>query len=145
VVVFALLIGGAGTALTACASGEQRAEDEAVAMMKSELSGMQDTAESVLRSSPDRDNARRAFAGQLDQHVYASSIDGEAITWSLALVGQGGFTTSGNSTVTKLRSCLQVRSAAALQLSLTTVTCPARFTKSPDFETTDREVDLLTR
>lgn len=143
--MFAVLIGGGGTALTACASGEQRAEDEAVADMMGELSGLQDTAKSVLRSSPDRDRARRDLADQLDQHVYASSIDGETITWSLALVGQGGFTTSGSSTVTRLRSCLRMRSDAALQLSLTSVTCPARFTKSPDFETTDREVDLLTR
>jgi hypothetical protein len=113
--------------------------------MRTELSQMQAAAKSVLRSSPNRDRARRDFAGQQDQHVYASSIDGDTITWRLALVGQGGFTTSGSSSVTRLRSCLQLRSTAALELAPTTVTCPARFTKSPNFETSDREVDLLDR
>lgn len=143
--LLALLIGGAGTALTACASSGQQAEDQAVAEMKVELSQMEDAARSLLRSTPNRDRARRDFAGQQDQHIYASSIDGNAITWRLALVGQGGFTTSGSSSVIRLRSCVQLRSAAALELSRTSVTCPARFTKSPDFETTDREVDLLDR
>lgn len=111
--------------------------------MKSQLSKLEDTARYFLRTSPDRDRARRDFALQLDQHVYKSSIDGDVITWSIALVGQGGFGTSYSSTVTWLRSCLQLRSAAALELSRTTVTCPAKFTNSPNFDSTDKEIDLL--
>lgn len=141
--VLALVMGIVGATLTACASGQQRAEDQAVAQMKIELSDLQNSATSLLRSSPDRDSARRAFARELDQHVYSSSMDGNTITWSVALVGQGGHTTSGTSTVIRLRTCLQMRSASALKLSLSTVTCPARFTKSPDFDSTDRDVDLL--
>jgi hypothetical protein len=139
----ALLIGVVGTALTACASGEQKAEDEAVAQMQSKLSELEDTARSFLQSSPDRDSARREFAREQGPYVYTSNIDGNTITWSIALVGQGGFSTSGTSTVTRLRTCLQLRSADALELKLTTVTCPARFTNSPDFDSTDRDVDLL--
>jgi len=133
----------AGAALASCASGEQKAEDQAVVQMKLKLSELENTARASLRSSPDRDHARLSFARELDQHVYASSIDGSAITWSLALVGQGGFSTSGSSTVIRLRTCLQLQSVAGVQLSHTTVTCPARFTKSPDFETTHKEIDLL--
>lgn len=141
--LLALLIGVVGAALTACASGEQKAEDKAVAQMDSELSKLEDTARSFLQTSPDRDSARRDFARELDQHVYASSINGDAITWSIALIGQGDFSTGWTSTVTRLRTCLQMLSADALELKLTTVTCPARFTKSPNFDSTDRDVDLL--
>lgn len=141
--VLALVSGIAAVTLTGCASGEQKAQDQAVAQMTSELSKLQNNATSFLRSSPDRDSARRAFARELDQHVYSSSIEGNSITWSIALVGQGGATTSGTSTVTRLRACLHMRSATALELSLTTVTCPARFKNSPDFDSTDRDIDLL--
>jgi len=142
-VAVALLIGVVGAALTACASGEQRAEDEAIVEMKGQLSELQDGAKSFLRTSHDRDRARRDFALNYGSEVYASSIDGDAITWSIALVGQGGFSTSGTSTVTRLRTCLRMRSADALELKLTTITCPARFTNSPGFDSTDRDVDLL--
>lgn len=139
----ALLIGCAGAALAACTSGEQKAEDQAIAQMKIKLSELDYTAKSSLRSSPDRERARLNFAHELDQHVYASSIKGDAITWKIALVGQGGSTTSGSSTVIRVRACLQLHSVAGVQLSHTTVTCPARFTRSPDFETTQKEIDLL--
>ena len=58
-------------------------------------------------------------------------------------MGQGGRSTSGSSTVIRLRSCLTMQSAVALELKLTTVTCPARFTNSSNFDSTDRDIDLL--
>jgi len=139
----ALMIGTAGVALTACASSEQKAEDQAVAEMTVQLSMLEDTASYFLRTSPDRDSVRRGFAFEQGPYVYSSSIDGDVITWSIALVGQGGFGTSYSSSVIRLRSCLQFRSAAALELSRTTVTCPAKFTNSPNFDSTDRDIDLL--
>jgi hypothetical protein len=139
----ALLLVIAGGALTACASGKQRAEDEAAAELTSKVTKLGDSAKYFLRTSPDRDHARRGFATDQGSYVYASSIVGDAITWSIALVGQGGFSTSGTSTVTRLRTCLQMRSAAGLELSLSTVTCPAEFKNSPDFLSYDRDIDLL--
>jgi hypothetical protein len=137
------MIGVVGAALIGCASGEQKAQDEAVAQMKGQLTKLQGSARHSLRTSSDRGRAREDFARLQGGYVYASSIDGNAINWSIALVGQGGRSTSGSSTVIRLRSCLKMQSAAALELSLTTVTCPARFTSSSNFDSTDRDVDLL--
>jgi hypothetical protein len=139
----AFLIGIVGIALIGCASGEQKAEDQAVAEMTGQLTTLQDSAKYALRTSLDRGRAREDFARQQGGYVYASSIEGNAISWSIALVGQGGRSTSGSSTVIRLRSCLEMRSAAAFGLKLTAVTCPARFPSSPNFDSTDRDVDLL--
>jgi hypothetical protein len=139
----AFLIGIVSVALTACASGEQKAEDQAVTGMTGQLSELKDSAKSFLRSSSNRDSARRVFALERGSNVYASSMDGDAITWSIALLGQGGHTTSGTSTVIRLRTCLQLRSAAALELSLTTVKCPAQLKTSPYFASYERDIDLL--
>lgn len=137
-------MGIVGIALTGCASGEQTAEDQAVAEMAGQLTTLQDNAKYSLQSSPDRSRAREYFTRQQSGYVYASSSsNGNAISWSIALVGQGGRSTSGSSTVIRLRSCLTMQSAAALELKLTTVTCPARFTSSSNFDSTDRDFDLL--
>jgi hypothetical protein len=136
-------MGIVGIALTGCASGDQKAEDQAVAEMTGQLATLQDSARNSLRTSPDRGRAREDFARQQGGYVCASSIDGNAISWSIALVGQGGRSTSGSSTVIRLRSCLKMQSAAALDLKLTTVTCPASFTNSSNFDSTDRDIDLL--
>jgi len=139
----AFLTGIVGVALAACASGEQKAQDQAVTEMTGQLSELKDSARSFLRSSPNRDSARRVFALERGSNVYASSMDGDAITWSIALLGQGGFATSGTSTVIRLRTCLQMRSPAAIELSLTTVKCPAQLKTSPSFASYDRDIDLL--
>lgn len=121
----AFLVGIVGVALTACASGEQKAQDQAVSGMTGQLSELKDSAKSFLRSSPNRDSARRVFALERGSNIYASSMEGDAITWSIALLGQGGHTTSGTSTVIRLHTCLQLRRAAALELSLTTPEAPS--------------------
>jgi len=136
-------MGIVGAALTACASGGQQAEDKAVAQIQSQLSQLEDTARSSLRSSPDRDRVRREFALEQGPYVYSSSIDGNTITWNIALIGQGGDPTSWTYDVIRLRTCLQMRSTTALELSLSTVTCPAEFRNSPDFASYNRDIDLL--
>jgi len=113
--------------------------------MKAQLSILKASATSFLRTSSERESARRDFALEKGSNVYASGIDGDAITWSIALLGQGGFATSGSSTVIRLRTCLQMRSATALELSLTTVTCPAALKTSPYFGSYNRDIDLLNK